>query len=196
MSAVSKTGGGVPRPTYRMPSEGPLPNAWKLTAAIGGLGAAACVVGGSSDPTRFAFSWLFAFMAVLAIGLGSLFLVIVQQLTNSWWGVTIRRTSEFFMAGLPVFALLFVPVAMSMDELYPWMHHWREVHEHGAEHATGESMVGASVASAQDHAGAGEVEHGGAEHGGHAAGDAHHSPQHAAHEAVIVSKLGYLDRDF
>jgi hypothetical protein len=229
MSAAKNTGGPPSAvPTYRMPREGGWANAWKLSAALGGLGLVACVVGWASDPHRFAFSWLFAVLTFLAIALGALFFVLAQHLAGAGWSVTVRRTAEFFMMGLPVMAVLALPILTQMDELYPWMEHWRESQHadhgggHGDEHSSTESLLGASVASAQDHAGhdhaghdhaghdhaghdraahAGQVRDGAAaQHAapaGHGAGHgAHHTPQHAAHEDVIRSKLAYLNQPF
>lgn len=188
---------------YRVPAGTGWANGWKIAAAFGGIGILGSVLAASSDPRRFAFAWLFAFMAGLAIGLGALFFVIIQQLTKAGWSVTIRRPMEFFAAGLPVFAILFVPVWLGMDHLYPWVHHAREhemEEELGIEEdgeaapaaAEGEGhgslpLVDPTVAFAQDH---GEP----SGHGEHAEG--HHSREHEAHEALIEAKLGYLNPDF
>ncbi len=180
---------------YRIPREAGWANAWKFAAGLGGLGLVMSGLAYSSDPHRFAFSWLFAFMAFLAIALGCMFYVIVQHLTGASWSVSTRRIPEIFASGLPVFALLFVPIWVGIDDLYPWAHHHpaAEVsHEGGAEegaaeeHSRGESLIGASVAQAQEHGHAAEGEHGGE----------HHTPQHALHEATIDAKLAFLNTGF
>jgi hypothetical protein len=190
---------------YRIPREAAWANAWKLAAGMGVLGVALSAVAYSGDPHRFAFSWLFAFIAFLAIALGCMFFVIVQHLSGASWSVSTRRVPELFASGLPLFALLFVPVWVSIDELYPWAHHHAPEAEathgegHGAQgreaegHSRGESLLGASLARAQDHAAHGDA-HG--EAGGHGAGHAAHSPQHALHEATINAKLAYLNSGF
>lgn len=197
MSAAKKHAGDAPaKPSYRLPREGGWANAWKLSAALGALGLVASIVGWTSDPHRFAFSWLFAVVTFLAIALGSLFFVLGQHLTNAGWGVTIRRSAEFFMVGLPVMAVLALPILGQMDELYPWMEYWRESQSgahHGEAHSSGESLVGASVALAQDgHAPDPDADMA----GGHGHGDAHDDPHHAAHAEIIRSKLGYLNQPF
>ena len=181
---------------YRIPRDAGWANAWKLAAGVGALGIAMSGMAWSSDPHRFAFSWLFAFMAVLAVALGSLFFVIVQHMAGASWSVSWRRVPEIFASGLPVFALLFVPIAVSLDELYPWMHHQPSAHEEaheatseGGEHASGESLLGASTAHAQDHGAAAEEGHG----GGHGE---HHTPQHALHESTIEAKTAFLNPTF
>jgi hypothetical protein len=192
---------------YRVPSGAGWANGWKIAAAFGGIGILGSILAASSDPRRFAFAWLFAFMAGLAIALGALFFVIIQQLTKAGWSVTIRRPMEFFAAGLPVFAILFVPVWLGMDHLYPWVHHARQhemeeelgieeegesapaegAAEDGEEHGS-LPLLELPTALAQDHGDA----HG--EGGEHAEG--HHSREHEAHEALIEAKLGYLNPGF
>src|SRR5687768_6152289 len=87
------------KPTYRIPPDSPWANAWRLSAVIGLVGLAAALFGMTNDPGRFAFSWLFAFMTFLAVGLGGLFFVLGQHLTGAGWGVTSRRTAEMMLSG-------------------------------------------------------------------------------------------------
>lgn len=186
--------------TYRVPAGARWTSGWKIAAAFAVIGILGSALAASADPRRFAFSWLFAFMAGLAIALGSLFLVVIQHLTKAGWSVTIRRPLEFFAVGLPLFAVLFIPVWMGMDHLYPWV-------EIAREHALDEEMgieEPAAHDAAEGAADEGEA-HGAApfwdvdsafaqdhgEHGEHAEG--HHSREHEAHEALIEAKLSYLN---
>ncbi|MBS2011578.1 MAG: hypothetical protein JST00_01595 [Deltaproteobacteria bacterium] len=107
---------------------GPWAGAWKIFAGIGAVGVLGAGAGFATDPRRFAFSWLFAFVAVLAIALGSLFFVIIQRLTSAGWSVTVRRTAEFFASGLVVMIPLFLPVIVSMGHLFPWLGGHGEAH--------------------------------------------------------------------
>jgi hypothetical protein len=181
------------KPTYRIPPDSPWANAWKLTGVIGIIGLAAALFGMFNDPGRFAFSWLFAFMTFLAVGLGGLFFVLGQHLTGAGWGVTSRRTAEMMLAGLPVFAILFVPIALNLEHLYPWM---QVEHHEAGEHAEAHGALGIGAAAhAQDLRAlhdlnpveqaerAAQAPHG-AEHA--------HTPQHAEHEHIINKKLGYF----
>lgn len=133
-------------------------SAWKIALGVGLLGMAGVGAGFAQDGRRAAFSYLFAFAVFLTMALGSLFFVLIQHLTNAWWSVTVRRTAEFLMSALPVFALLFLPVAAGVDHLYPWAQH------HGAAHSA-------------EHSPAAHGEHGDhaapAAHGDHAAPAAH-----------------------
>ena len=182
---------------YRIPRGVGWANAWKIAGGLGVLGLVMSAAGYSADPHRFAFSWLYAFMAVLAIALGSLFYVIIQHMAGAGWSVTTRRIPETFASGLWVLPILFLPVlVVGMDELYqPWLEHSEAVHaevaEEAEEHSSAGSLLGASVAAAQQH-GAAHLEPGGV----HASHDAHHTPQHALHSAAIEAKIPFLNRSF
>jgi hypothetical protein len=117
--------------TYAL--EGAWAGAWKISAAIGVVGAVAAFVGMGMDARRFAFSWLFAFCTVLSIALGATFFVLIQRLTSAGWSVTVRRTAEFFSHGLIVMVLLFIPVLMQMGHLFPWLGHHGD--DHGEHHS-------------------------------------------------------------
>jgi hypothetical protein len=80
-------------------------------------------LGYSVDPRRFAFAYLMGFLTVLTMALGSTFFVLVQHLVGAGWSVTVRRASEFFVAGALLLPLLALPNLLSLGELYPWWHH-------------------------------------------------------------------------
>jgi hypothetical protein len=113
--------------------------AWKIFAALGVVGLGGAAVGYTQDARRFAFSWLFAFIAVLTIALGSMFFVLVQRLTSAGWSVTVRRTAEFFMHGVLVLIPLFIPIILSMPQLFPWLHAGGG--EHGAAKSEPHSQI-------------------------------------------------------
>jgi hypothetical protein len=81
----------------------------------------ACVAGYITDPVRFHQSYIVAFAYVAATGLGAFFFVMVQYLTGSAWSVTMRRIMENIMITLPAGAILFLPVAFGLKDIYPWM---------------------------------------------------------------------------
>ena len=106
---------------YRVKPDSGLAGAWKIAIGVGVIGLVAAGFGYTQDPTRFAFSYLFAFFLFLTIGLGGLFFVLIQYLTKAGWSVTVRRTAEFFMGGLWVFVILVIPIALMMGRLFPWL---------------------------------------------------------------------------
>ena len=98
----------------------------KLPVVCGVLGVAfvaATFALGQSDTRQLAFSWLVAFMYFLSLALGGLFFVIVQFAARAGWSVVVRRLAETIMATLPLFVVLFVPIALSMHDLFHWTHH-------------------------------------------------------------------------
>jgi hypothetical protein len=80
----------------------------------------ACVAGYLNDPVRFHRSYVIAFSYVAAAGVGAFFFVMVQYLTGSAWSVTMRRIMENIMVTLPACAILFIPIAFGLKDIYPW----------------------------------------------------------------------------
>ena len=173
----------APRKPIMIPADSPWAHRWKITAGMAVVGIGLASLGAVADSHRFAFSWLFAFAAVMTMALGSIFFVLIQHLTASGWSVTVRRTAEFYAYNIRVLPLLFVPVIFSLGTLYPWWEHAHEQNHSGVAHAQ-EVEHGAGDAAAVHHE---PIAHGAAAH------DEHHSPEHQAHEAVLAKKLGYLD---
>jgi hypothetical protein len=99
----------------------------------GGIGVVALVaslgLGVSADDhlEQFSFSYLTAFMFVLALGLGCLFWVTLQHLVNARWSVVVRRLGELFASTMPLLALLSLPILVPMfmgnHSLYAWTDH-------------------------------------------------------------------------
>jgi hypothetical protein len=79
-----------------------------------------CVFGYWQDPTRFFRSYTVAFAFAASTGLGAFFFVMVQYLTGSAWSVTVRRIMENIMITLPACAILFLPVAFGLKDIYSW----------------------------------------------------------------------------
>ncbi|QQR88772.1 MAG: quinol:cytochrome C oxidoreductase [Myxococcales bacterium] len=162
---------------YRIPKGDVFASLWKAAFAVCLVGALGCFVAYGSNPERFAFSYLFAFLSVLFLALGSLFFILIQHLTSASWGVTTRRTAEFFAAGIPILALLFLPVAASISTLYPW--HAKDTEHH--------------VAQAHSQA-ADQGEHGHAEV--HGSRPHNEKASHLAHEGIVAKKTPFLNESF
>jgi len=84
------------------------------------LGIIGCVAGYFTNPARLFQSYIVAFAYTTLIGLGAFFFVMIQFLTGSAWSVTMRRIMENVMITLPVGLLLFIPVAIGLNDIYPW----------------------------------------------------------------------------
>lgn len=71
---------------------------------------------------RFFQAYLVAYTFVFGIVLGSLALLMVQHLSGGAWGVVIRRPLEAAVRTMPIMALLFLPIAFGVHDLYHWSH--------------------------------------------------------------------------
>jgi len=89
--------------------------------AAGGVGAALSALGLFLNPTQFLQSYLMAYMLWLGVTLGCLALGMIHQLSGGAWGVLIRRPIGAATRVLPVLTLLFLPIALGMSRMYPWM---------------------------------------------------------------------------
>ncbi len=88
--------------------------------AVVGLGATLASATGENK-ARAMFAYLWAFEATLALGLGALAWVLINHAVKAGWHVVLRRIAETVAMTLPVFALLFIPIAVvGFHDLYPW----------------------------------------------------------------------------
>jgi hypothetical protein len=78
--------------------------------AVVGLGATlGSAMGGNKD--RAMFAYLFGFEFWLSIALGALGWTLIDHTVRAAWSVSVKRISETKMATLPLFALLWIPIA-------------------------------------------------------------------------------------
>jgi hypothetical protein len=87
--------------------------------AVAGLGGFAA--GWASDPRQALFSYLTAYMYGLSICIGGLMFLYVNYLMRTKWAVPVRRLTETVAGILPLFLLLFIPIAIGRKELFSWM---------------------------------------------------------------------------
>ncbi len=73
------------------------------------------------DPARASFGYLTAFIFLMCIGIGSLFLVSMEYAANAVWSVPFRRISEMLASSVPFLILLIIPLFFSMHDLFFWM---------------------------------------------------------------------------
>ena len=71
-------------------------------------------------PVMFYHAYLVAFLFYLTIALGSLFFVLTHHLARAGWSVTLRRLAEALSGNVVLMAILFVPLALNLREIYPW----------------------------------------------------------------------------
>src|SRR3954468_14015551 len=100
----------------------------------GAAGAVISAIGWFVNATQFFQSYLMAYMFVLGLTLGCLALGMVHQLSGGAWGVVIRRPIGAASRVLPVLTLLFIPIALGMTRLYPWMNADLVAHDEALRH--------------------------------------------------------------
>lgn len=92
-----------------------------LLVGVLGLGAAAYFgLSGEEMRKHFFHSYLLAFTLFLSITLGAMFFVVLHHLARSGWSVTVRRIAEGLSMNMFLMAILALPLAAGLHELYPW----------------------------------------------------------------------------
>lgn len=119
-----------------MPTDVTVPptSRWKqlplYAGVVGAIGLIA-TLGMAVNPAtrdRAMFSYLFAFEVFLGLALGSLGFILIDLVVRSSWSIAIRRIAETFTGVLPIFVILFIPIAtIGFHSLYPWTHEVDEV---------------------------------------------------------------------
>jgi hypothetical protein len=90
-------------------------------AAVGVLAMIAGAVLGMRDPQQGLRSYLFAYVYWFVIPMGCLGILMLHHMVGGWWGLPIRRLAEAGTRTIPLSAILFVPIALGMDKIYPWL---------------------------------------------------------------------------
>jgi hypothetical protein len=96
---------------------------WRTRAAtVGAAGAALSAIGFFIDHDQFYRSYLWSYIYIVALTVGPLAWLMLQYVTGGAWGLVIRRSCEAAVRTLPLTALMFLPVVIGINNLYPWPH--------------------------------------------------------------------------
>ncbi len=71
-------------------------------------------------PKEAARGWLIAFSVFSQIGLGSLVLLLIHNLTRTCWGEAFGPVFRRLLWGVPLLAIFFIAVAVNLRAIYPW----------------------------------------------------------------------------
>jgi hypothetical protein len=85
---------------------------------LGGIGAVGVYF--SAGPARFWANWLIWTLYLLTIGLGSLFLVVLERIIGAHWSVPLRRVPERLASLLPMAVPLLLVALLALPVLFPW----------------------------------------------------------------------------
>jgi hypothetical protein len=106
--------------TYTVPAAVVARRSTALVAGVVGL--VLCAIGFAVDRDHFFRAYLIGYLFWLGIALGSLALMMVHHQSGGAWGLVIRRILEASSRTIPWMALLFIPILLGMQDLYPWAH--------------------------------------------------------------------------
>jgi hypothetical protein len=91
-----------------------------LALAVGALFLALFIFGLLVDPAQFFHAYLVGFIFWIGITVGSMALLMLQHLTGGAWGLIIRRVLEAASRTLPLMLILFLPILLKLQLIYPW----------------------------------------------------------------------------
>ena len=95
----------------------------RITLVVGGISLALCALLallGLIGVQQAFQSYLFSYIYWFSIPLGCMALLMMHHLTGGWWGYPIRRLLEAGTRTCLVMAVLFLPVLLGVNKLYPW----------------------------------------------------------------------------
>jgi hypothetical protein len=87
---------------------------------LGALMLAATAAGAFMDPRATAHSYLIAFAYWAGISVASLIMVAIFHTAKAKWMTVLRRAMETMAISVPIFAVLFIGIALGLKHLYPW----------------------------------------------------------------------------
>jgi hypothetical protein len=95
---------------------------WRTRALIAGVVGTALSAAGffAAGPTQFYRSYLWSYLFIIAITIGPLAWLMLQYVTGGAWGLVIRRACEAATRTLPLVLVMFLPLAIGINNLYPW----------------------------------------------------------------------------
>ena len=101
-----------------LPADHPWRKIPKIAMGVGiaGLVASLALIATTGDHAYY--SYLTNYMYWLSFALGGLWFVIIHHLTRAGWSATTRRLAENLMVSLPIFALLWLPIAAGAGDLF------------------------------------------------------------------------------
>jgi hypothetical protein len=106
-----------------------------LSLATALVGAGLAAIEFALDTTRAWFAYLNAWNYGVSICIGALVLLMAGHASKASWMVVTRRLTESVVTVMPLYLLLFIPIALALPHIYPWASHsppaaMREAIEH------------------------------------------------------------------
>jgi hypothetical protein len=97
-------------------------SAIRTALILGVLGLAGFAIALAKDPASAYQSYLIAFTYWAGVAIGSLLLLMIFHAFHAKWMTVLRRPIEAMASSMPIFVLLFIPVAVGLasGNLFPW----------------------------------------------------------------------------
>jgi hypothetical protein len=123
VSTAPTTDPAAPQPAYPEHPDWSLPQRIALAAAVVGL-AVFAIVGGinlaaadtaqkDAAKAEFFISWTVGFVFWLSLPIGSMALLFIHYLAKTSWGLLLKKLFEAAIRTLPLFVVLFIPIAIA-----------------------------------------------------------------------------------
>ncbi len=90
---------------------------------IGAAGILALLAGALVSTQQFFQSYLYGYILWVGLTIGCLGILILHHLVSGHWGNLIQRIVESGARNAILMAVLFIPIVIGMETLYPWMDH-------------------------------------------------------------------------
>jgi hypothetical protein len=84
-------------------------------------GVVAFVIGAVVETREALFAYLAAYAYVVSTALGALLFLMICHAMHAGWPTLLRRLTEAVVGTLPVLAALFLPIALGLAAIYPWV---------------------------------------------------------------------------
>lgn len=88
--------------------------------AVGVIGIVLSIIGAAADADHFIHVYLVAFLFWINISLGCLAIMMIPNLASARWSLAVQRIAIAGARTLPLMAVLFFPLLLGMESLYPW----------------------------------------------------------------------------
>lgn len=92
-----------------------------IAGVVGLIGLALTGVGIAIDPTRGLYSYLVAFAYWTSVATAALVLLMVHHTAKAKWITVLRRQIENMAGTMPLFLVLFIPIAIGLGAIYIWV---------------------------------------------------------------------------
>lgn len=92
----------------------------RAAIGLGAIGVLASILAAFLNYETFIQGYLVGFLYWFSMPIGAMVLVMIHHLVGGRWGGVLRRPLEAAGMSIPLFALFFIPIALSIPELFAW----------------------------------------------------------------------------